>query len=233
MSEEKTEKSVNSEVEDLKKEVEKQTQYASQNEANRVRERQAKDELQTQYSQSEAKLASLAQEIESLKTQQSNKSQYREMDKDLVDESVRGNVEALQGQMASLTAKITEQANKISDYEVKEEKRATKNQRDSTKDELCTELDSKYDAKYRSKALLMAQEKVDAGEVKPTRDRLDAYRLLNSCYSELAEADKKKDPAPTDNGKGSKTPVKHRENKGTFKDVLGDMKKHFKLTKET
>ena len=234
MSEEKTEESVNStEIEDLKKEVEKQKQYASQHESNATKGRQANEALKTQVSDSEAKLASLAQDMEALKTQQSQKSQYKDMDKDLVDESVRGNVEALQGQMASLTAKITEQANKISDYEKNEEKRAADNQRDTTKDELCSELDVKYDPKYRSKALLNAQKKVDDGEVKPTRDRLDAFRLLDSCYSELAEAEKKKDPTPTDNGKGSKTVVKNRENKGTLKDVIKDMRKNFKMTKET
>jgi hypothetical protein len=234
MSEEKTEESVNStEVEDLKKEVALQTQYASQHEGNAKRERQANEELKSQVSASEAKMASLAQDMEALKTQQLNKSQYKDMDKDLVDESVRGNMEALQSQMAAVVAKLDKATSKISDYEKNEEKRATDNQRNTTKDELCSELDTKYDPKYRSKALLMAQEKVDAGEVKPTRDRLDAYRLLNTCYSELAEADKTKTSTLTDDGKGSKTVVKNRENKGTFKDVLKDMKKTFKLTKET
>jgi hypothetical protein len=231
MSEEKTE--VDSAVVELQKEVDLQRQYASQNDANFRKERQVTEDLQGKYTESESKLAGLAQELEALKTQQSNKSQYKEMDKDLTDESVRGNIEALQGQIGKLSSQLTQQANKISDYEVKEEKRAKDNQRDATKDELCSELDTKYDPKYRSKALMMAQEKVDSGEVKPTRDRLDAYRLLNTCYSELAEVEKKKDPIPTDNGKGSKSVVKHRENKGTLKDVLKDMKKTFKLTKET
>jgi len=231
MPEEKTE--VDSAVLELQKEVDLQKQYASQNDANFRKERQVTEDLQTKYTESETKLAVLAQELEALKAHQSNKSQYRDMDKDLTDESVRANIEALQSQIGGLTSQLTQQAGKISEYEKTEADRAVEDTRNTTKDELCTELDSQYDPKYRSKALLLAQEKVDKGEAKPTRDRLDAYRLLNSCYSELAEADKKKSPTPTDNGKGSKSPTKHRENKGTLKDVLKDMKKTFKLTKET
>jgi chromosome segregation ATPase len=231
MSEEKTE--VDSAVVELQKEVDLQRQYASQNDANFRKERQVTEDLQGKYTESESKLAGLAQELEALKTQQSNKSQYKEMDKDLTEESVRGNIEALQGQIGKLSSQLTQQANKISDYEKTEQTRSIEAQREAVKDELCTELDAEYDPKYRSKAVLLAHEKVNSGEVKPTRDKYDASKLLRACYLELVEAEKKKDPIPTDNGKGSKSVVKHRENKGTLKDVLKDMKKTFKLTKET
>jgi len=234
MSEATEEKKVESvDVEAIQKEAELQKQYASQNDANFRKERQRNDELVAKQTESDSKLESLNQQLETLKTQQLNKSQYQPMDKDLVDESVRGNVETLQAQITRLTTQMSEQAGKISAYEKNESERDVTNQRNAVKDELCIELDTKYDPKYRSKAVLMAQEKVDSGTAKPTRDRLDAYRLLNSCYSELAEADKKKDASVTDNGKGSKAPVKNRENKGSLKDVLKDMKKTFKLTKET
>jgi hypothetical protein len=225
---------VDSAVVDLQKEVDLQRQYASQNDANFRKERLAKSELETKYTESNTRLAGLEQELSALKAQTSNKSQYHEMDKDIVDESVRANMEALQSQISGLTTKLDTQSNKISDYEQEELKRRDQTQRDAVRDKLCTDLDKEFDPKYRSKANIMAEDRVKEGIVLAPQSTYEAFTLLRDCYTELAGAEKKKESPVTDTGKGSKTPApKSRENQGTLKNVIDDMKKTFKLTKET
>jgi len=228
MSEEETEVKSEEAVGVLTKELDYHKQQAQQNDANFRKERASLEELKAT---SEAQLAGLRQELESLKSQESVKSQYSEMDKDLTDESVRANIMAMQSQIGELTTRLTEQSAKNAKLEQDETARRAKEDRDAVKDELCNELDKTYDPKFRSKAVKMAQAKVDSGEAKPPRDRYDAYRLLQGCYTELAKSDEKK-PAPTDTGKGSKAVSKTDVKKGTFTEVLKDMKKNFKIQKE-
>lgn len=219
---------VKEEVKDEVKSDDKDAKYwqqqAQQNDANARRERQTREDNEKAATETKAQLTQTSQKLQELEQKVEQKSQYSEMDKDTVDPAVAKNIEALQKQIEGLGGKLNEQTAKITQYEQVEVQRGQDKQYADAVEQICKPLDDKYGQKFRSEARSLADKAVEDGKEEKPSTTLDAYLLHEKFYKQLSEKKDKKKTTPTDNGKGTASVAKGREDSGSYDEVLSEMK---------
>jgi hypothetical protein len=113
-------------------------------------------------------------------------------------------------------------------YKTKEQQREQDTVRQKMIDKICKPLDSQYGAKFRTKAVKMAEELVAEGKESQPEDALDARMLLEKCYKQLSSKDETKEEKtkiPTDNGAGAFSFVGSEIKEGSLNDVMGQLRK--------
>jgi hypothetical protein len=101
-------------------------------------------------------------------------------------------------------------------------------ERQATIDKICKPLDKEYGAKFRSKAIKMAEEAVNDGKEQAPKDAMDAYFMLQKVYAKLAEEAKsveKKETIPVDTGSSAFSFQTSEIGEGSLKDVVAQMRK--------
>ena len=92
-------------------------------------------------------------------------------------------------------------------------------------EQILTDCDEEFGAKFRNEALKMADSLVEKGEVELPKSPLDGYKLMRKCYQKIASSTKKAPATATDSG-GSVVPADSGIKPGSRQEVLKQMKKN-------
>lgn len=169
-------------------------------------------------------LATQAMKVAELEEQLSAKTtEYPELDSDLVDKNVIKTITQLKSDLKAEKERTTALEGKATQYEKTEQQRAANTHRNALIEKICKPLDEKFGGKYRNPAQELANKLIKDGKETEPQDAIDAYFLMEKCYTQL---EKKPSDTVTDDGKGgTATPLADRKT-GTTEDVLADMKKN-------
>jgi seryl-tRNA synthetase len=206
-------------------EWDKDKQRADMEHANFLKAKGENEKLSAKITDFESKISSLEEQI---KVNQ-QKVEIAELD------PLRADVPDLVNQNQKLIQRLKQAEDnlqnlmtKATDYERKELERQQKEQRQETIDKICKPLDKEFGAKYRSKAVKMAEAMVNDGKADSPQDAMDAYLLLTKCYKELVEADKEKtvkEKLPVDTGAGAFSFQGTDIKEGSLDEVMAAMRK--------
>lgn len=212
------------EVKDTK-EWDKEKQRADMEHANFLKAKSEKDALASELGQTKSEIQKLREEI---KVNQ-KKVEIAELD------PLRADVPDLVNQNRLLIQRLNQleesqaQLKSLADeYRTREQKRQAEAERQETIDKICKPLDAEYGAKYRSKAMKMAEDAVAEGKESQPKDAIEAYFLLKKYYGKLKtddETKKTETKIPTDNGSGAFSFIGKELKEGSLDDVLAQVRK--------
>jgi len=179
-------------------------------------------EQQTKVTELETKLAGQAEQKE---------IELAKMDGDLVDQNVISNFEKTLGELKDAKKRLATVETEIKGYKEAETQKQLKADQDKRREKILKQTDDEFGAKYRNKAIKMANDLVQEGKEKEPADSFDAYVLIAKCYKKLADEDTKeeKEEVPVDTGIGGFTFGKEGLKEGTLEEVQAQMKKEGKF----
>jgi chromosome segregation ATPase len=187
--------------------------------------REEAETLSAAYTEAQAEIEKLkAANAERQQAIDDKKSELDQMDPDLVDNSVRRNIEKMEKRLEQSEKRAEKLELKARAYEEAETKRSEEARKAEVREKILTPLDAEFGAKFRNKALKLADDLVDSGKEKQPTDPIDGMILLRKCYQQVS-SEKKKPSVATDSGASgvSHQPVKRKT--GTRDEVFDDMLK--------
>ena len=203
----------------------KEKQRADMEHANFLKAKSQKDMLESKLGNYESRMEQLEKQI---KVNQ-DKVEIAELD------PLRADVPDLVNQNQKLIQKLKQMEtqfqslqSKAQTFEEKESQRQQNEDRQKTIDKICKPLDKEYGAKYRSKAVKMAEDAVNNGDEESPLDAMDAYLMLTRYYKKVKsedETEKKKETIPVDTGLGAFSFQGTDIKEGSLNDVIGAMRK--------
>ncbi|TSA52235.1 MAG: hypothetical protein D4R45_07305 [Planctomycetaceae bacterium] len=195
--------------------------------------RQELNQTEANFRKTQEKLESaearLARQDETIKSMQDKLDAYTkaneidldEIDPQYVDPSVIKVLKAMQAKLdlAEQRSKTLEESRD----QIKEDlrKQSETNRREQSSQEIITDIEQEYPARYRNAAIAEAN-RICTERGYPPSDRYESAKLLRSCYKKLADADSngsktkttpKTPTVPTDTGRGGGTNVVAEDNK--------------------
>jgi hypothetical protein len=200
-------------------------QRADMEHANFLKAKTEKDELAGKITSYEGRIAELEKQIQVNR----NKVEIGELDPlkaDLPD--VVNQNQKLVRELNGLRGALSQLEEKAKQYEQKEFLRVQQEQRSEMINNICSPLDQEFGAKFRSKAIKMAEDAVNGGRETPPKGELQAYHLLKKYYKLAKDEEteeKKKEPIPTDNGSGAFSFTGTEIKEGPLNDVVGQIRK--------
>jgi uncharacterized protein (DUF3084 family) len=212
-------------VETKEQDWDKEKQRADMEHANFLKAKSQNDDLQGKLDTYESRMSQLEAQI---KVNQ-EKVEIAELDPlradvpDLVNQNQKliQRLKAVESQFRQLESKATE-------FEKIELDRKATTERQATIDKICKPLDKEYGAKFRSKAIKIAEEAVNSGEEATPKDAIDAYFMLEKVYKKLRsedETEKKKEAIPVDTGSNAFSFQSADIGEGSLKEVVAQMRK--------
>jgi len=203
----------------------KEKQRADMEHANFLKAKSQNEELTDKLSSYESRMTQLEDQI---KVNQ-EKVEIAELDPLRADvpDLVNQNQKLIQ-ELKNMGGQLNELQTKAKAFESKELERENADSRQKTIDKICKPLDKEYGAKYRSKAIKLAEEMVNNGTEKSPSDMLDARDMLEKVYKNLKSEDettKKAETIPVDTGQGAFSFQGTDIKEGSLKEVIGAMRK--------
>jgi len=152
------------------------------------------------------------------------KSELDQMDPDLVDKGVIKNIEKMQKRLDESEKRAEQLELKAKAYEEAETKRTAEARKAETREKILAPLDVEFGAKFRNKALKLADDLVDSNKEKQPTDPIDAMILLRKCYQQVS-TEKKKSSVATDSGASGVSHQPAKRKTGSVDEVFDDMLK--------
>jgi uncharacterized coiled-coil DUF342 family protein len=215
---------VTTEVIEDTKDWDKEKQRADMEHANFLKAKSQNDKLSDKLNTYESRMSQLESQI---KVNQ-EKVEIAELDPLRADvpDLVNQNQKLIQ-RLKNVEAQFQQLQSKATTFESIEQERQLKEERQATIDKICKPLDKEYGAKFRSKAVKMAEEAVNNGEEDAPKDAMDAYFMLTRYYKKLKTEDEtvKKETIPVDTGSGAFSFQTSEIGDGSLKEVIAQMRK--------
>lgn len=210
---------------DKKPEWDKERQRADQAEANLRKIQASKAESDLKAQQLERTVSDLQGKMEQIEAVKGLDLTELDPDKADVPEVVKEYAK-MSKVLEETTKKLTALERKAIKYEQDAELTRQEREKEGTIERICTPLDKKYGSSLRNEARKRAEEKVTERGFAP-EDALECYQMLENEYITLAaEASKKKETAPSDNGRGgSKVSIGDNITPGKVDDVMAQIRK--------
>lgn len=222
-------------------EYNKDARYTSQDiEMERGNTRRAQEQatsMQTAFDGAQSEIDALKQQLTEKKEE---KSKLETMDAEMVDDSVKKNIQTLAGEITDLKSRNSALEKKAEGYEQGIQKTQEQERHDRSRDEILTSIEAEpgLDSKHRNKAIAMANDLINTGKEQQPQGPIATRNLMSKCYREVAkaadESAKKKTSVASDSGSAS---VGHSEGSGiktgTRKEVLEQMRKDTSWKTET
>jgi DNA repair exonuclease SbcCD ATPase subunit len=213
--------------EDYLKEARYTAQDLEMERGNTKRARNEADAAQQAYDQAQS-------EIEALKTQLSAKAEEKkvleEMDPDLVDKSVQGNIRTLAAENEELKSRLAQLENIANQYAQTEQQRKADADKQEARESILRPLDEEFGSQHRNKAIKLADQWIaDGKEAQPAGSpavaAIQARDLMRKAYKEVtteAKASIATDTGSAGAGHTDESQIKE----GSFDDVLAQMQKN-------
>lgn len=202
----------------------KEKQRADMEHANFLKAKSRNEELQSKLETYESRMA----DIESQIKEKQKEVEIAELDPLRADvpDLVNQNQKLIQ-RLKNMELQFKTLQSKAVEFEKKELTRQQTEERQAMIDKICKPLDKEYGAKFRSKAIKLAEEAVNNGTEESPKDAMDAYFLLNKVYAKLAEEAKtvEKKSIPVDTGNQAFSFQSSDIGEGSLRDVVAKMKK--------
>ena len=218
------ETTVETEVVEETKDWDKEKQRADMEHSNFLKAKTQNEELTGKLETYEARMSTLEN---SIKVNQ-EKVEIAELDPLRADvpDLVNQNQKLIQ-RLKNMENQFTELQTKATNFEKVETDRQLATDRQKTIDKICKPLDKEFGAKFRSKAVELAEAEVTSGETPSPQDGFDAYIILEKQYRKLKADDEtvKKEAIPVDTGSGAFSFQSTDLKDGSLKEVLGAMRK--------
>ena len=211
-------------TEEVTQDWDKEKQRADMEHANFLKAKSTNEELQGKLNTYESRMSDLEAKI---KVNQ-EKVEIAELDPLRADvpDLVNQNQKLIQ-KLNNLETQFTQLQSKAVEFEKKELGRQQSEERQATIDKICKPLDKVYGAKFRSKAIKMAEEAVNNGVEPAPKDALDARDMLEKSYKKLVEEAKsveKKETIPVDTGSNAFSFQSSDIGEGSLKEVMSKMR---------
>jgi hypothetical protein len=220
----KTEAAV--EPEDSQKKWDAERQKLDMERANFQRAKAEKEQLAGKVSVYEQKIADLEKQI---KVNQS-KVEIQELDPLRADvpDLVKQNQLLIQ-ELNGLKRGYTELQLLASEFQRTERTRQEEVARQKQIEKICKPLDDEFGAKYRTKAVKMAEDAVNNGEEAAPASEIDAFFTLKKFYEKIKSEDskpkQKESPIPTDNGNHAFSFLTSDIQEGSLQEVMAQIRK--------
>jgi len=182
--------------------------------------------MQGQLTQAQVDVQTLKSQLDSLTVE---REQFKKLDPENADvPDVIARQEKMIKKLSDAEKELVSLRSLASDMQEQAKSNLLADERKRVIDKICIPLDQQYGVKYRNEAKKMADDLVDTGQEK-VDDQLDARNLIERCYKQLSDADKKKaskKKTPTDNGGGGST-AKTTDNmkESSMAETMTDMRK--------
>lgn len=208
-----------------KKDWDKEKQKEDQQSATYRKLSKQIEEMQGQYDTAFSQLSEQLATIGGKLVEKDNKTdELPELDPTLVDGNVIKYIKLLKGKTdeAEKTLAITQR--KIAEYEQQEGDKAAKARKDSTVEKILKPLDEEFGAKFRKRAIDLADKMINDGDEDQPTDALEASQLMRKCYKKLSEDKPAEKKTIVDDGKGTIASEKTVPKEGNLEDVWQQMK---------
>jgi hypothetical protein len=211
-------------VKDAKWDAERQR--ADLERANFQRAKAEKEQLATKVSAYEGRIADLEKQIKV----NAKSVEIQELDPLRADvpDVVKQNQLLIQ-ELKSLRKGYNELQELASDFQKTEAQRRAESDRQKNIEKICKPLDTKFGAKYRTKAVKLAEDAIADGREDTPTSELDAFFILERYYEKVkSEEDKAKPkdtPIPTDNGSKAFSFLTSDIKEGSLEDVMAQLRK--------
>ena len=178
----------------------------------------------------EAKYTDAAKRVESLEAKLTELTKVEDVKLDDIDSyepRVLAAIKSLQAQIKSATARADALEIAKKGFEKLENDRRLESRVNQDRQEIITDIESEFPAKFRNEAIKMANEICVKRGFSPD-DRYEASKLLRSCYKDLSDTDKKPDKSkkvPTDSGKSAGAIEDNAPKEGSLREIAAEWKK--------
>lgn len=178
----------------------KEARYTSQDldleRGNTRRARQEVDSIQTAYDGAQSEIETLKQQLVEKKEE---KSSLENMDPELVDNSVKQNIQLLADEIKDLKTRNTTLEKKAQGYEQGIQQKEEQSRHDKARDEILTSIEAEdgVGPEHRNKAIAMANDLINSGKEQQPQGPIATRDLMSKCYREVANV------SSTDNSKSS------------------------------
>ena len=219
------ETTVETEVVEETQNWDKEKQRADMEHANFLKAKASNDELTSKLSNYEARMASLENSIK-VSQEQVEIAELDPLRADVPD-LVNQNHKLIQ-RLKNMEGQFRELQTKTTSFEKIETDRQLATERQQTIEKICKPLDKEFGAKFRSKAVELAEAEVNEGRVPAPQDGFDAYLILEKQYRKLKGDDEtkaKKETIPVDTGSGAFSFQTSDIGEGSIKEVMAKMRK--------
>ena len=152
---------------------------------NTRRARQEVDSIQTAYDGAQSEIETLKQQLVEKKEE---KSSLENMDPELVDNSVKQNIQLLANEIKELKTRNTTLEKKAQGYEQGIQQKEEQSRHDKARDEILTSIEAEdgVGPEHRNKAIAMANDLINSGKEQQPQGPIATRDLMSKCYREVA-----------------------------------------------
>lgn len=192
----------------------KEARYTSQDldleRGNTRRARQEADSIQTAFDGAQSEIETLKQQLVEKKEA---KSKLEDMDPDLVDNSVKQNIQLLADEIKELKTRNNALEKKAQGYEQGIQRTEAQTRHDKARDEILTSIEAEpgVGPEHRNKAIAMANDLINNGKEQQPQGPIATRDLMSKCYREVAKTSTKSPSVASDSGSAG---VGHSEGSG-------------------
>jgi len=207
----------------------KEKQRADQLEANYRKLATERDEIVSQLSTRDEKVALLEKKLEEL-ADAKDVSVEELLDPDLVDAKTIKAVTKMAKQIKEQEKAIKQLTKLADDFKEKDKQSTAKSEKERIIEKILQPLDEEFGAKYRNAARKLADDLVDAGKHLQPKDAIDAMVFMRQCYKDvIREAEEKekkeKKSTRTDSGSSSVSFDDTISKSGSRREILAEIRK--------